>query len=264
MVGPDCDFLHPALDQHLVKFRQLGGLAADEILKLRDATDLLVPCDGINGGLMLQLSEPEYLIGNLVVGFLVVDLLQKVLLQFQQLFINGIRRGYGTAYDVWRCRTKTTGRADQCPARTIKADDLEKAIMEAFQELFGSKDTVLPILLESYQEALAEDRNEKLIEVSRKLEDQQHELISSSGLMDDILGEQIDRLREEKRVLYAETASDAETLDDIRMLQSFLEDEEIVSAYDEQLVRDLISKVIVYDDKILIQFKAGLEAEIDV
>ena len=111
---------------------------------------------------------------------------------------------------------------------------------------------------------LAEDRNEKLIEVSRKLEELQHELISSSGLMDDILGEQIDRLREEKRVLYAEAASDAETLDDIRMLQSFLEDEEIVSAYDEQLVRDLISKVIVYDDKILIQFKAGLEAEIDV
>ena len=71
------------LDQHLIKLRQIGGLAADEILKFRDAADLLVSCDGINGSLLLQLPEPEYLIGNLVIGFLVVGLLQKVLLQRQ-------------------------------------------------------------------------------------------------------------------------------------------------------------------------------------
>ena len=66
-VGPDGDFLHPALDQHLIKLRQAGGLAADEILKLRNASNLIVPCDSINGGLLLQSPEPEYLIGNLVV-----------------------------------------------------------------------------------------------------------------------------------------------------------------------------------------------------
>lgn len=52
-VGPDGDFLHPAFDQRLIKFRQLGGLAADEILKLRNATDLLVPRDRIDSGLLL-------------------------------------------------------------------------------------------------------------------------------------------------------------------------------------------------------------------
>ena len=60
MVGPDSDFLHPALDQSFVKLRQVGGLAVDKILKLRDAANLLVPRDGINGGLLLQLPEPEY------------------------------------------------------------------------------------------------------------------------------------------------------------------------------------------------------------
>ena len=62
MVGPDRDFLHPALDQNFIKLSQVGGLAADEILKLRDASDLLISCDGINDGLLLQLPEPESMV----------------------------------------------------------------------------------------------------------------------------------------------------------------------------------------------------------
>ena len=71
-VGPDSDFLHPALDQNFIKLCQVGGLAADEILKLRNAANLLVPRDGVNGGLLLQLPKPEYLIGNFVVGSLLL------------------------------------------------------------------------------------------------------------------------------------------------------------------------------------------------
>ena len=42
-VEPDGNYLHPAFDQRLVEFRRLGVLAADVILKLRNAADLLVP-----------------------------------------------------------------------------------------------------------------------------------------------------------------------------------------------------------------------------
>ena len=42
-IGPDRDFLHPTLDQNFIKLCQIGGLAADEILKLRDTANLLVP-----------------------------------------------------------------------------------------------------------------------------------------------------------------------------------------------------------------------------
>ena len=46
-VGPDSDFLHPALDQCLIKLRQVGSLPADKILKLGDAADLLITRDRI-------------------------------------------------------------------------------------------------------------------------------------------------------------------------------------------------------------------------
>ena len=42
-VEPDGNYLHPAFYQRLVEFRRLGVLAADVILKLRNAANLLVP-----------------------------------------------------------------------------------------------------------------------------------------------------------------------------------------------------------------------------
>ena len=47
-------------------------------------------------------------------------------------------------------------------------------------------------------------------------------------------------------------------------MQDFIGDPNFTAVYDEQLARDLISKIIVYDDRIQIQFKAGLEAEVEI
>ena len=91
MVRINRDLLEPAPDQGFVKFRQVGRLAANEILKRCDALDLFVSCYRVNGGLLFQFPEPENLIGTLIVGFLAVGLLEKLLLKLQQLLIDGIR-----------------------------------------------------------------------------------------------------------------------------------------------------------------------------
>lgn len=77
------DLLEPAPDQHFVEFRQFGRLAADEILKLRKALNLLVSCYRVNGGLLFQFPEPEDFIDNLIVGFPAVGLFEQFLLQGQ-------------------------------------------------------------------------------------------------------------------------------------------------------------------------------------
>lgn len=83
MVLINRDLLEPAPDQGFVKFRQVGRLAANEILKRCDALDLFVSCYRVNGGLLFQFPEPENLIGNLIVSFLAVGLLKKLLLKLQ-------------------------------------------------------------------------------------------------------------------------------------------------------------------------------------
>ena len=67
MVLVNYNLLEPAPDQGFVKFRQVGRLAANEILKCSDALNLFVSCYRVNGGLLFQFPEPENLIGNLIV-----------------------------------------------------------------------------------------------------------------------------------------------------------------------------------------------------
>ena len=70
-------------NQRFVEFRQFGRLASDKILKCCDTLDLFVSCYRINGGLLFQFPEPENLIGNLIVSFLVVGFFEQFLLQGQ-------------------------------------------------------------------------------------------------------------------------------------------------------------------------------------
>lgn len=83
MVLKNRNLFEPAPDQGFVEFRQFGRLAADKILKLRKALNLLVSCYRVNGGLLFQFPEPEDFIGNLIVGFLVVGFFEQFLLQGQ-------------------------------------------------------------------------------------------------------------------------------------------------------------------------------------
>ena len=50
----------------------------------------------------------------------------------------------------------------------------------------------------------------------------------------------------------------------LRELEEFLENQELeVDSYDEELVRKLIEKIVVYEEKLKVIFKSGLEVEIE-
>ena len=77
MVLVNYNLLEPAPDQGFVKFRQVGRLAANEILKRCDALNLLVSCYRVNSGLLLQFPEPEDFIGNLIVSLILQPLWER-------------------------------------------------------------------------------------------------------------------------------------------------------------------------------------------
>ena len=79
-VIPDGYLLDPASHQWLVELGEMGGLLWDVILQVVDSLYLLISCSGIDGGLLAQFSKPEYLIGNLVIGFFALGFLDKLLL----------------------------------------------------------------------------------------------------------------------------------------------------------------------------------------
>ena len=66
----------------------MSSLLCDIILQIIDSLYLLVSCGSIDGGLLAEFSKPEYFIGNLVIGFFVLSLLDKLLLEGHQLLVD--------------------------------------------------------------------------------------------------------------------------------------------------------------------------------
>lgn len=76
MVIPDGYLFEPASYQRLVKLGKVCSLLSDEILQVVDAFYLLVPCGSVDGGLLAELSKPENLISNFIIGLFTVCLLK--------------------------------------------------------------------------------------------------------------------------------------------------------------------------------------------
>ena len=78
------------------------------------------------------------------------------------------------------------------------------------------------------------------------------------------VADEIDRLRELKQNALVESAEREGLKQRIREMREFLEQQSTeVTEYDELLVRRLIEKVTVYDEKITVRFKSDVEIEID-
>ncbi|HTN68663.1 MAG TPA: hypothetical protein VLZ33_04290 [Dysgonamonadaceae bacterium] len=80
----------------------------------------------------------------------------------------------------------------------------------------------------------------------------------------DDLGMEVRRLRNEKQALRAEEASHQDLKLRIDEMMTFLDClSSELNEYDEQYTRTLIDKITVYDDHFIVEFKSGIEIQID-
>lgn len=80
----------------------------------------------------------------------------------------------------------------------------------------------------------------------------------------DELGMEIRRLRDEKQSIQVEEASHQDRRTRIDELITFLEDLTCeLTEYDEQYVRTLLEKITVHDNHYIVEFKSGIEIQID-
>lgn len=104
-----------------------------------------------------------------------------------------------------------------------------------------------------------------LDEIDTRLEELQKELLNvanAKGNYDSIVDE-IYRLREAKQNAQVEGAEREGMKQRISEMQQFLaEQTQEVTEYDEQLVRRLIEKITVYDEKVIVEFKSGTSVDI--
>ena len=72
------------------------------------------------------------------------------------------------------------------------------------------------------------------------------------------------QLREERQQILTQAAMRKDVKDRIEDLATFLDEQtEAVTEYSDALVRRLIERITVYDEMLVVEFKSGLEIEIE-
>ena len=125
---------------------------------------------------------------------------------------------------------------------------------------------MIPVLQESIRSVLCENTGNLLEEVDLEIKAKQEELLSTGkdqAKIDEI-GDAIIELRGKRQEILTAAARNVEPQERIDTLISFLEEQSTaVTEYSEALVRRLIEKIVVYDEKLVVEFKSGLSVDVD-
>ena len=163
---------------------------------------------------------------------------------------------------VWRCITRLEEKGSDCPSPTINEKVLKTAVLKAINEVLAGKDTFLLILKENIAIVLNEESDKTTKDIDAKLDKLQNELLRLANSKADYndVAEEIYRLRELKQNALIENAERVGKRRRVAEMTDFLNDQSCeVEEYDEQLVRRLIEKVTIFDDKVTVEFKSGVE-----
>ena len=110
------------------------------------------------------------------------------------------------------------------------------------------------------------DLEERLAMADKELADLQAQMIAVSGdeAAIDALGEQIDGLRAERQSILAEAADRGDLQECMNDMIRFLDKmPQAITEYSDTITRRLVEKITIYDKKIVVELKSGLQMEVE-
>ena len=173
-------------------------------------------------------------------------------------------RGYKSI--VWRCVSRLEEKGSDCTSLTINEEILQTAAVKAINGVLINKESFLQLLQKNIAIVLNEGDDNAADDINKKLDELQKELIKQAKSKNDYneVAEEIYRLRELKQNALVEKAEREGRRQRIVEMTDFLNEQSCeLEEYDEQMVRRLIEKVTVHDNRFEIEFKSGIEIQID-
>ena len=166
---------------------------------------------------------------------------------------------------VWRCVSRLENTGLFCDARTILESTIEQILVTAINNTLSRKTTFLSTLQTNIATVLSKENDQTLTDIDNRLEELQTQLlklVSSKADYEDV-AEEIHHLREQKQNMLVEDANRDELRKRIADMSTFLQEQPTaIAGYDEQLIRRLIEKVTVYEDKFTVEFKSGVTVDV--
>jgi site-specific DNA recombinase len=139
-------------------------------------------------------------------------------------------------------------------------------MVTAINQALCDKDHSLITLQKNIETVICHENSHTLIAIDKRLTEFQAELLKLASSKADYekVGDEIYRLREEKQKAQVENLGRHELQKRITDMSAFLQEQPTaLTEYDESLVRRLIEKVTVYEDKFTVEFKSGLTVDVN-
>ena len=153
-----------------------------------------------------------------------------------------------------------------CDAPTIQEPDLQAAVVQAINLALGNREIMLATLQENVEAVIRQEDATSSEGIEVKLLELQKELLKLANSKKDYnsVADEIDRLRELKQNALVESAEREGLKQRIKEMREFLEQQSTeITEYDELLVRRLIEKVTVYDERFEVEFKSGAKVNVE-
>jgi len=168
---------------------------------------------------------------------------------------------------VWRCVSRLEEKGSDCTSPTINEETLQTAVIKAINELLGNKEPFLSILQDNIATVLNEEKDNATDDIDGKLNELQQELLKQAKFKNDYneVADEIYRLRELRQNALVENAEREGKKQKVDEMTTFLNEQSCeLAEYDEQLVRRLIEKVTVHDNRFEVEFKSCVEIDIEL
>lgn len=166
---------------------------------------------------------------------------------------------------VWRCVSRLEEKVSDCTASTINEETLQTAVVKAINELLANKEPFLQLLQKNIATVLNEENDNTIVDIDGQLEKLQNQLLQQAKSKNDYneVVDEIYRLRQLKQSALVAGAESEGRMQRIDEMKEFLKEQpHELEEYEEQLVRKLIEKVTIFDDKVVVEFKSGVEIEV--
>ena len=150
-------------------------------------------------------------------------------------------------------------------SRTVREDDIERAVLQAINETFCQNDDFISALESNARTVMGSDKGLSLKVLDEKIASLQRKLVEKVNHREnyDDLAEQIQRLQAEKAQRESNSATKKRNAQAVRDLQEFIRSQgKEITEFDEKLVRRLVEKITISDEMVTVQFKSGQSVEI--
>ena len=138
--------------------------------------------------------------------------------------------------------------------------------MEAINQLISESSELKEIIKENIEKAIIGDGSSQIDEIDKEMLKVQEELLKVANAKKDYtdLANRVEELRNEKEKILLSISEEKNVQSRLMELEEFLDNQELeIERYDEELVRKFVDKIVVYEERLKVIFKSGIEVIIN-